>query len=353
MDARALVPALVVACSPGSAARQEPAPAADGAVPLALSASIELPGVRGRIDHLAVDLARGRAFVAALGNDSVEVVDLEGARHLRSVGGLGEPQGILYLAGSDRVVVACGEGGACVVLDGTTLERVARIEVGSDPDNLRYDAQGERVVVAFGSGALGVLDARDWKSVGRATLDGHPEGFQLDRDGSRAWVNVPGARQIALVDLRALEVRATWPLEEAGANYPMALVPPGEGAPADDAGLLLVGCRSPAKLVVRSASTGDRVQALDLSGDTDDIFYDARRRRAYAVCGAGTVDVLERDEHGGFHLLARVPTAPGARTGLFVPERDELLVAAPARGGQPARILRFNTATGRGEPPGK
>ncbi len=44
--------------------------------PLRLEQTIPLPGIQGRIDHLALDVQGQRLFVAALGNDSVEILDL-------------------------------------------------------------------------------------------------------------------------------------------------------------------------------------------------------------------------------------------------------------------------------------
>jgi hypothetical protein len=326
--------AVLLACG----ARQA-APAPQHPAPLVLEVSIDLPGVEGRIDHLAADLARERLFVAALGNDSVEVVDLKGARHMRSLRCPGEPQGILYLADSDRVVVSSGEEGTCEVYDGATLERVASLDLGDDADNLRYDPAAKRLYAGYGDGALGIVDAQTWKPIASVRLEGHPESFQLDLEAKRAYVNVPDAHQIAVVDLEAHTVVATWRVDEAQANFPMALLP-AAGAP--DAGpRLLVGCRSPAKLVLRSLPGGKPQGVLALSGDTDDIFYDEARRRVYAACGAGSVDVFARDAQGALQPLAQVATAAGARTALFVPERGLLFVAVPHREGQRAEVRVF------------
>ena len=305
--------------------------------PLALAATIELPGVEGRIDHLAFDPEHEHLFIAALGNDTVEVVDVAAKRHLRSLRTPGEPQGILCLADRDCVVFTSGAEGTCEVVASDSLERVASVEVGGDADNLRYDARSGRVYVAWGDGALAIVDAGTWKRIGNVALDGHPESFQLDADGKRAYVNVPGAREVAVVDLETAKVTGTWKLDEAQQNYPMAFVPTDSTAPA----LLLVGCRSPAKLVARSLPDGGRVAALELSGDVDDVFWDARRRRVYCACGAGSVDVFERAE-SGFRTLAKVATASGARTALFVPERDQLFVAVPHREGQRAEVRVFD-----------
>jgi hypothetical protein len=329
--------AVLLALPSSPLAAQEPA-APPPASPLVASTAVELPHVEGRIDHLAIDLGRGRLFVAALENDSVEVVDLAAGKHLKSLRGLeglSEPQGILYLADCDRIVVANGGSGLCLVLDGETFEPLAKVDVGSDSDNLRYDAKHKRVCVAYGQGGLATIDAQSWKVLDRIKLTDHPEGFQVDAEGLRAWVNIPGTHRITLLDLSAHRMAGSWLLEGAEQNYPVSMVA--------DASRLLLGCRSPAKLYVCSLA-GDRVQLLDLSGDVDDIFYDAARKRAYAICGEGFVDVFERDDSGNFRREDRTATAPGARTGLYVAERNELFVAVPHRGEQRAEIRAFRVA---------
>src|SRR5262245_56335574 len=136
-----LAPLVTAFLAAASSAAQEAEGAKTSAVPLALTTFIELPEVEGRIDHMAVDLARARLFVASVGNDSVEVLDLAAGAHRRSLRGPGEPQGILYLAEQKCMVVACGKSGTCEVYDGETLEPRGSVEIGDDPDNLRYDAQ--------------------------------------------------------------------------------------------------------------------------------------------------------------------------------------------------------------------
>ncbi len=323
--------------APAALARQD-AQESIPAPPLTAIGAIELPSVEGRIDHLAVDLVRKRLFVAALENDSVEIVDLEARKLLKSIRGiegLGEPQGILYLADCDRIVVANGESGMCLVLDGETFEPAARIDVGADADNLRYDAKHKLVYVAYASGALAVIDAQRWVITDRIKLTGHPEGFQLDAEGLHVWVNLPEVKRVTLFDLAHQGVEKSSLVEEAQQNYPLCLV--------EDGGRVLLGCRSPARLLVRSR-TCESMQALELSGDVDDVFYDSARRRAYAICGEGSIDVFERDQPGSFRPGAKVATAPGARTGLYVPERNELFVAVPHRGEQHAEVRIYRAA---------
>jgi sugar lactone lactonase YvrE len=308
----------------------------DGDGPLVETASIELTGVDGRIDHLAIDLKRERLFVAAVGNNSVEVVDLKGGRVQKSIRELKQPQGILYLDDIDRMVVASGVSGTVDVYDGDKLEKLASVEVGEGPDNLRYDPRTQRVYVAYGDGALGIIDAKTWKLEASIALQSHPEAFQLSPDGKLAFVNVPHSQQFAVVDLDARKLVTTWAVGEAKHNYAMALIPPSMGQASES--LLLMGCRSPAKLVMRWAESGKPAGVVDLSDDVDDLAVDAKRRRVYASCGGGRIDVFAVDEKLAVKRIERVVSVPGARTCLFVPERNQLFVAVPIRPPQRAEI---------------
>lgn len=301
------------------------------AAPLEPAGTMAMPGVKGRIDHLAVDVAEKRLFVAALGNDTVEVFDVEANRHSRTLRGFGEPQGLLYVAASRRLFVANGSAGRVDILDGKSLGLLEQLEKLPDADNLRLAADGG-VVVGYGKGALRFLDPLTGKSSGEVQLPGHPESFQLERKGDRAYVNVPTARRISVVDRRNARVTATWPVTDAKANFPMAL---------DEAGgRLFVGARSPAVLFVFDTGSGKALAKLPICGDTDDLFFDAAQKRLYVICGEGKVEVFSP----GLSREATLGTSRGARTGLFVPEYRRLYVAAPAAGATPARIFIFEAA---------
>ena len=64
---------------------------AQAAQPLRLETTIELPDVQGRIDHLSVDVKGQRLFVSALGNNTVEVIDLKAGKRVKTITGLQEP----------------------------------------------------------------------------------------------------------------------------------------------------------------------------------------------------------------------------------------------------------------------
>lgn len=292
--------------------------------------TIRLPGVSGRIDHFAVDLAGQRLFVAALGNDTTEVIDLKAGVRQKSVRGLAEPQGVAYVPTSGRLFVANGGAGRVDILDGTSLATIRRIDGLDDADNVRYDAKAERIYVGYGGGALRVLDARSGDSLADIRLAGHPESFQLERRGERIFVNVPTVRQVAVVDRIKGAVVATWALHGAAVNFPMALDEPGQR--------LYVGARRPARLLVFDTRSGKQLDSVPIGGDTDDLYVDTARRRVYAVCGEGVISVVERREPERYVVAATIRTAPRARTGLFVPDLERLYVAVPARSGSGAEV---------------
>ncbi len=300
------------------------------AAPLTLEQTIPLPGVQGRIDHLDIDLVHHRLFVAALGNGSVEAVDLSAGKVSGRITGLSEPKGVAWLSGRDELVVASGDG-LVRFYRAADLSALAQLKLGDDADNVRVDPAGGRVVVGYGAGALAIIDPAARKVVATLPLSAHPESFRIDAAHQKVFVNLPGAGQIAVGDLAAARVTATRRVAHM-ANYPMLFDPA--------AGQVMVVYRLPARLVITSADTGAAVQDIDTCGDSDDLFLDARRQRLYVSCGSGDVDVFEKAA-SGYRRLARIKTSSGARTSLFVPELDRLFVAARAEGGHAAAIMVF------------
>jgi YVTN family beta-propeller protein len=281
---------------------------------------------------MAVDLQRGRLFVAELGNGTVDVIDLATRRVMRRIGGLRKPQGVGYSPPADMVAVAGGGDGAVRLFRGEDFAPAGVIQLGSDADNIRVDSSG-RFVVGYGDGALAVLDPGSRAVVGELKLPAHPEGFQIDPAG-RALVNLPEARQIAILDLASARQVASWHVPGFGSNFPMALSSDGRVAAA--------AFRSPPRLVLLDASTGSVVQSTETCGDADDLFFDERRRRIYVSCGSGSIAVLQ-DGYGGYRNISLIPTSSGARTSLFVPQLDRLFVAQRAGllGASGAAILVF------------
>jgi YVTN family beta-propeller protein len=315
--------ACVLACPGASAADLEP---------LQLEAKVPLGDIRGRIDHMAVDLGRGRLFVAELGNDSVGIVDLKSRTVIRTLTGLKEPQGVGYVTSTDTLYVANAGDGSVRVYRGGDYVPAGRIDLGDDADNVRVDHTTNRVVIGYGKGGLAIIDPATLLKVADIALPAHPEGFQIAE--GRIFVNVPDAHAISVVDPVTAKQIATWPNRGAGGNFPMALD--------RDVRHVLTVFRNPAKLGVFATHDGAAVASADSCGDADDVFVDAKRHRAYVICGDGHIDVFDQQE--GYRRIAHIATASGARTSLFVPEIDRVLLAVRASWGEQAAIWLYRPA---------
>ncbi len=305
--------------------------AADPAA-LALEFRIPLGEVQGRIDHLALDVARQRLYVAELGHDTLGVIDLKSRKILRTISGFKEPQAVGYEPGTDTVYVANAGDGAVDILRGGDLAPLGRLDLGSDADNIRVDTAGHRVYVGHASGALAVIDAMGRRIVDVIHLKAHPEGFQLDPAGPSIWVNVPDRHEIAVVDRLLGRQTASWPMPSWGANFPMALEA--------DRVRVVVAFRHPDRLGVFDGRSGQPLAAADSCGDADDVFVDPKRRRIYVICGEGYIEVFD-DAPQAISRSARIETASGARTGLYSAELDRLFLAVRTSGASPAGIWVF------------
>jgi DNA-binding beta-propeller fold protein YncE len=305
--------------------------AAQSNAPLRLEKTIPLPDVQGRIDHMSIDVKNQRFFMAALGNNTVEVIDVKRGKREHTITGLHEPQGVLYLPDVNRLYVANGEDGSLRIFDGASYAPVKTVKLGEDADNVRFDAEKKHVYVGYGggTGALAVMN-EDGTKVAEIPLDAHPESFQLEKNGPRLFVNLPKSQKVAVVNRTTASVVTTWGTGGAVSNYPMAL-------DEEDHRLFIV-CRTPAQLRVLDTNGGKLIEKLPAIGDSDDVFYDKPRKRVYATGGEGGIFVYQQQDSEHYKEIANVPTAKGARTGFFSPELNLLFVAVRRKGSEPAAV---------------
>jgi DNA-binding beta-propeller fold protein YncE len=302
---------------------------AQSSAPLRLEKVIPLVNVRGRIDHMFFDAKTNRLFVAALGNNTVEVIDIEQAKRVHSISGLHEPQGILFLPHPNRLYVANAGDGTLQIFDGSSYRLLKTVKLGDDADNIRYDASAHQVYVGYGNGALAVL-TENGNKVSEIKLDAHPESFRLEKSGPRIFVNLPDSRKVAVVDRNTKSEIASWATGAALSNYPMTL-------DEKDRRVFIV-CRDPARLLVLNTETGKSVKEFPVVGDSDDVFYDESRKRLYATGGEGAVSVYQQQDPDHYKQIANIPTAKGARTSWFSPDQNRLFVAARRQGAESAAI---------------
>ena len=317
---------------------------AEESQPLSIEAHIPLPNVKGRIDHFSVDVKGQRLFVAAVENHTVEVVDLKTRQVVYTITDLAEPQGVYYDDSTNHLFVACGLDGVTKIFDGTTFQTIATVKFPEDADNIRYDPRSKGVIVGYagakqlrkreeGTGGLGFID-QNGNKLGEIVIDAHPESFQLEKSGSRIFVNVPDKKEIEVVDGIKRSVLARWPISEED-NFPMGLDEPDHR--------LFVGVWKPAQLLVFDTGTGKQVATGDIAGKTDDLFYDPGLRRVYVLTSKGFLEVFEQKDADHYNRVARYPTPPGSQTGVFIPEWEKLFVAVPAQGQQNAEIRVYVT----------
>jgi hypothetical protein len=303
------------------------APEPEPARPLVLTEAIPTPGVQGRFDHFGFD-GKNQLFVAALGNNSVEVIDISARLRARSIPGIPNPQGVVYAPDARKLFVASSKG-TLRIYDGGTFELIKEIDFHGDVDNLRYDPATHRVYVGFGedeTGAIGIVDAATNERLpGQYNLGAHPESFQLESAGRNIYVNLPDLKQIAVINRKTgVITRWTLTLEH---NFPMAL---------DEADhRLFVATHEPPRLAVFDTNSGRQVAELPSVQDADDVYYDSARKRIYVPGGEGYISVFQQTDPDHYQLLAKVPSTLGARTaGYFGKGRkgfDRFFLGVPAR----------------------
>ena len=305
---------------------------------LKLVASIPLPDVTGRIDHLSFDRMQQIVFVAALGNNTVEVVDLKNKKVIHTIKDLHEPQGVVFIPENNSIFVANGDNGECNVFNAETFKKIATIKLSGDADNIRYDAIDNKIYVGYGNGGIAIIDATTFRLVTEIKLSGHPESFQIDKTAKKIFVNVPDEEQIEIIDLNKNVVTDKWKMIPIAigtkSNFPMAL---------DETNhRLFIGCRHPAKLLIIDTQTGKTISSFSIDSDTDDIFYNSTTKEIYVSCGGGYIDVFKQTDAKTYTANGKIPTRSGARTSLFIPALNQLIVASPSGFNKDAFLLIYS-----------
>lgn len=301
--------------------------------PLEPVQTIQFPQVQGGFNHMSVDVARQRLYAAMPTNTTVEVADLKTGKPLRSLTGE-RPAAVRYAPEFDQLYVARPQGVS--IYDGKTLDLIANVDVGSNIDELQYDARAKRLYagcMAAGRTGVAVIALPEGRLVAKIALPDKPQGIAVEPGGGRIYANMPTLKQVAVIDAAKGALVAAWPLDGAEGNAPLGL----------DAvrHRLFVGTRRPAQLAVLDTATGRIVAKVDTNGDADDLFYDAAHQRIYVSCGEGFVDVIAQHDADHYAPLVRVATVAGARTSTLSPELNRLYVGAPRRGELPAEVRVF------------
>ena len=310
--------------------------------PLKLIQKIPMPNVKGRLDHLGVDVAGRRLFAAALGDDqnTVEVIDLKAGKRVFSIMGQSMPQGVFYSPDFKTLFVANGKDGTCKIFDGGTFKLVDSLPLGTDANHVGYDPSTKILYVGFGdakSGGLAMIDTRTKKHIGDIKTDARSGGIKIEKSSSRIFVTLAGATNLGVVDSKKHEQIATWPVTGVQASVALAFD--------ESHHRLFSGSRNPPMLTVLDTESGKQVTQLEGVAGIDDLWYDAARKRIYASGGreseAGFVYVYQQGDADHYEIIAKVPTRANAQTSIWVQPLNRYYVSASANEREEAAILVF------------
>ena len=308
--------------------------------PLKLVQTIQLPAdLKGHFDHFEVDLKGNRLFATPEDYKSVLVFDLKTGRPLHKIGGIGKPHAVLYRADVNRIYVTDGADGDVKIFNGTSYAAEPGVKLLEDADSIGFDAATKFLYIVNGGGdvhekysMLSVVDTTAGKKVADIKVDGDTlEAMALEKSSPKIYVNNKDKNEVVVVDREKRQVIASWPVTKGKPNVAMAF---------DEANhRLFVACRS-GDVVVMDTQTGKELSAFPITKGVDDMVYDAASKRIYSASD-GSVDVYQQTDPDNYKLLAKVPTAPLAKTARLVPEIGRYFVAVPQHGTTNASILVY------------
>ena len=282
---------------------------------------------------MSVDPGQHRLFAAAPTNGTIEIVDLKAGKALRSLDGE-RPAAVRFAPEFNQLYATRGQ--SVYVYDGKTLGQVAKVNLESSLDELQYDPRAKQLyigVMAADKTAIAILRVPDGKRLGEIKLPGKPQGFIVEQKGKRIFANIPALRQIAVMDRESRKLLEPWRLAGTQANYPIDLD--------EDSNRLFVGCRQPPRMVVFDTTSGKPVANIEISGDTDDLFYDPAVKRVYVSSGDGSIDVIDQRDANHYQSRGRISTVAGARTSTLSAALNVFCLGVPRRESQPAEIRVF------------
>ena len=313
-----------------------------GKQPLRVVQTIPLPNVKGRLDHMDVDVKGKRLFVAGLENGTFEIVDIDAGKWLRNIPGFKKAQGALFVPELNKLFLASGDDGMLRIFRGDTLELLESIHLEPGPNRVVYEPKSKLVYVGYGGkdagkdyGEIGIIDARQDKHVGDIKVVAHPSELLLD-EGKTLFVFVSIASRVQVIDTDKREVLSTWPVTSQR---------PGDAAFDGSTSRLFIGTRAPAEMVVMDSKSGKEVAHLPTPEGMDGVYFDAARKRVYVSGGrdlpVGFVYVYQQRDADHYETIGKIPTRGGAGTSFWSPELDRYYVAAPASEKEQAAILVY------------
>jgi DNA-binding beta-propeller fold protein YncE len=310
---------------------------------LRLVQTISLPNVKGRLDHMDVDVKGKRLFVAGLENGTFEIVDLQAGKWSRSVPGFEKPQGALFVPELNKLFLASGDDGMLRIFRGDALELLDSIHLEPGPNRVVYEPNSKLVYVGYGGkdagkdyGEVGIIDAQSDKRVGDIKVVAHPSELLLDKSGATLFVFSSAANRVQVVDTNKRQVVSTWTITSDH---------PGDAAFDEATSHLFIGTHTPPEMIVMDSKSGRELAHLPTAEKMDGVYFDAGRKRVYVSGGRGLpvgfVYVYQQKDADHYETIGKIPSRGGAGTSFWSPELDRYYVGAPTTDKEEAAILVY------------
>ncbi len=310
---------------------------------LQLVQTISIPNVKGRLDHMDVDVKGNRLFVAGLENGTFEVVDLQAGKWVRSIPGFKKPQGALFVPELNKLFLASGDDGMLRVFKGDTLDLLDSIHLEPGPNRVVYEPKSKLVYVGYGGkdagkdyGEVGIIDARQDKHVGDIKVVAHPSELLLDKSGTTLFVFSSIANRLHVIDTSKRQILSTWTVTSEH---------PGDAALDESTSRLFIGTHTPPEMIAMDSKLGKEVARVPTPEGMDGVYFDAARKRVYVSGGrdlpVGFVYVYQENDADHYETIGKIPTRAGSGTSFWSPELNRYYVAAPMTDKEQAAILVY------------
>jgi hypothetical protein len=295
-------------------------------------ADIPLTGGAGRFDYQSFDTERHRLYVAHLGTSQVVVVDTAARQVVRTIDGVADVHGVLWVPQLDRLYATATGKNELAVIDPEAATITATAPTGQYPDGLAYDLEDARVLVSNENGVtVTVIDAKESRRLGDVAVGGDVGNTQYDPATHRAYTAVGSRNELVAIDPVGMAVAARIALPGCDGAHGVQLHPSARAA--------YVACEGNAKLLPVDLATG-KVGAAQPIGDVPDVLaLDAGLGRLYVAAERGPLAVFAVDGPS-VRKLADGNAGPNAHSVAVDPATHELFLPLNDLGGKPVlRVL--------------
>jgi DNA-binding beta-propeller fold protein YncE len=301
----------------------------------------DLPDISGDVDHLAIDTAGQRLFLAAEDNGTLRVINLKTGKLERTVKGFNTPHSILFVPDQNELYITDGSK-AVQVLDATSFRVKSTIATTPGADSIGVDRANHLLFAVSGGkdvsmthSVISKIDTHAGKLITEIPINAaHVEAMALEKSGTKMYVNVTDKNYLAVIDRSSGKTLAEWHIAEAKQNAPIAF---------DEANKrLFIVCRDPGKLVVLDSTNGHSIASFDTGARADEVVFDTKHHRIYVASGEGKIYAYEEVDPDHYKALDPIESAPGAKTAILYPDCSRLYVAvSPGEGKTGAKVLAY------------